>query len=308
VSRYLEPSEDESFAELLKAELTTIIRWFDSESPRSQQREIGPSELGVLCDRRIGYRIAEIEECNYAFDPLPAIMGTAFHAWAERAVNSYDQSHTTWLPESVVRPSPEILGHSDLYWIPQQTVIDWKTAGPDVLRKIQSEGPPDNYRIQAHLYGYGFEEMGMPVKRVALAFVGRAGLLKNMYVWSEPYSQETARVAMSRVYGIAQKVLDLDALNKSHRWEQVDATPSNDCGFCPWFNPGKDPEPWTLRGGDMDKNTPEWYAALALAAKNRAHAQVMIARWQKTLAEAEQAINDLSNGTEQAPAEPVGQE
>jgi hypothetical protein len=240
----VEPDRD-PFAEMLKAKLTEMIRWYDQRAPRALQREIGPSEIGVVCDRRIGYRLAQVKACNEQFDPLPAIMGTAFHLWVQSAVEQYREEHGStgaWLTEQVVYPTPDIMGHSDLYWTEHEVVIDWKTAGPDVMRKILAEGPPESYQIQAQVYGYGFETQGRQVKKVALAFLNRAGLLSKMFVWTADYDRDIAIKALQRVYAIAQQVIDLDPLTYLHRWEQVPATPGNDCGFCPWFNAGKNLE------------------------------------------------------------------
>lgn len=235
---------DDPFAEMLKQKLIEIILWADKQNPRSRQIAIGPSEIGDLCDRRIGYRIAQIPACNTDFDPWAAIVGTALHSWLDDAVQLWMDHHRdpSWSTETELSIGDFIEGHSDLYSHEYQAVIDWKGAGPDVMKKVRKEGPPDGYMIQTHIYGYGFEQNGWPVKKVALAFLPRAGWLKDMYVWSADYSREIAVAALNRLYGIARTVVSLDILKESHRWDDVEATPSNGCGFCPWYNPGRDPE------------------------------------------------------------------
>jgi len=49
---------------------------------------------------------------------------------------------------------------------------------------------------------------------------------------------------MDRMFGLARTVLDLDVLNKSHgyRWEQIPAVPSNNCGLCAYYDPGRPQE------------------------------------------------------------------
>lgn len=243
VPAFAELQDEDPFSQLLKSKLIEIILWFDKQNPRSKQVAIGPSEIGDQCDRRIGYRIAQIPKCNTEFDPWPAIVGTALHAWLDKAVQAWtqdqgDQVH--WSTETTLSMSEFVEGHSDLYSHEFQAVIDWKGAGPDVMRKIRKDGPPVGYMIQTHIYGYGFEQKGWPVKKVALAFLPRAGWLKDMYVWSADYDRSVAESALTRLYGIANRLMSLEVLTQSHRWDQVEATPSNACGFCPWYDAGRE--------------------------------------------------------------------
>lgn len=249
-----EPVEGvDPFSVLLKQQLTEIILWQAKRNPREWQVNIGPSEIGNPCDRSIGYRLVDLPGCNVEFDPWASIVGTAVHHWLDKAVSDWmdvwsEPYNPKWLTETELAMDEIVTGHSDLYSIEHQAVVDWKTAGVDVMRKVLKDGPPDGYRIQTHIYGYMFEKSGRPVKKVALVFLPRAGLLKNMYVWSADYSRTVAETALARMYGIARRVLELEVLTKGHehRWEQVEATPGNHCGFCPWYDPGRDPE----RGAD----------------------------------------------------------
>ena len=240
--------EEDPFSVLLKQKLIQMILWADKQNPRSKQVAIGPSEIGDQCDRRIGYRIAQIPQCNTDFDPWAAVVGTALHSWLDQAVQMWMAEHQdpAWSTETTLSISEFVEGHSDLYSHEYHAVIDWKGAGPDVMKKIRRDGPPVGYKIQTHIYGYGFEQKGWPVKKVALAFLPRAGWLKDMFVWSADYDRSVAEAALNRLYGIARRLMELDVLKQSHRWEQVEATPSNSCGFCPWYDPGRDAE----RGAD----------------------------------------------------------
>jgi hypothetical protein len=226
------------FNDVLKQQLVHMILWAEHESPRSRQVEIGPSEIGDPCDRHIGYRLANIPAINVGFDPWPAVVGTSVHGWLENAIRTYEAFHRTddWKTETTLLVDDFIKGHADLYWAPQKTVIDWKTGGPDVMKKVRKDGPPEGYVIQAQIYGLGFVQAGWPVERVALAFLPRSGWLRDMFVWSAPFDRDAAEAALSRVYTIAQQLNDLDIFINPHRWEQVPATPSDVCGRCPWFN------------------------------------------------------------------------
>lgn len=236
---YFSPVDTEDpFNVELKQRLLEMILYADREDPRSKQKEIGPSEIGVACDRRIAYRLSGLPEVNKGGDPWPATVGTAVHAWLKGAVDLWTGAHgPNWKTEQTI-PFPDFggVGHGDLYRYDKGTVIDWKTASKDVMKKVADKGPPEKHRIQVHIYGYGYMQMGYQVERVALAFVPRAGWIKDMFIWSEPYDQQVAVQAIQRMYRVANQAIGLNVLNEPHRWNQVEATPSDDCGQCPWFN------------------------------------------------------------------------
>lgn len=239
-----EPSGMDRFSVMLKQKLTDIIIWYDQENPRSKQQAIGPSEIGNQCDRRIGYRLANIPIINDKFDPWAGIVGTSLHSWLEKAVTAWCQAHGdgNWFTETTLYLNEFVEGHADLYNVEHKAVIDWKSASQDVLNRSRLHGPSAGYMIQTHLYGYLFEQAKIPVERVALVFLPRAGRLQDMYVWSAPYDRSVAINALNRMYGIARQVVELDVLTKSHRWEELDHEAGKDCGFCPWFQPHRDIE------------------------------------------------------------------
>jgi hypothetical protein len=245
---FAELDEGDPFTTMIKTKLIDVIKWADSRSPRSLQETIGPSEIGTPCDRRIGYRIAQVPEINTEHDNWPAIVGTSVHNWMEGAMQAWMTTHnsTAWTTEQTLHIDDFVTGHSDLYSHEHEAVIDYKTAGPDVMRKVRKEGPSEGYQIQTHVYGYGFQRLGLPVKKVCLVYLPRAGWMRDMYVWCDDYRPEIAIGSMNRVYQIAQQVVELGISKHPHRWEQVEATPSNECGWCPWYGRGRDAE----RGAD----------------------------------------------------------
>jgi hypothetical protein len=218
----------------LKQSLTEIIQWANENSPRSLQAEIGPSELGTPCDRKMAYKRANNREINKRRDPWPAIVGTGIHRWLEEAVNQF-QGHyglTTYLTEQELVIDPLVLGHTDLY--EEGTVIDYKSCGPDVLKKIVKHGPPAGYRIQTQLYGKGHADAGRSVRYVALVFLPRAGFLSGMYVWSDVYRPEIAERALARMYSIGRGLIAADVANNPDIYERIPAA-SDHCGWCPYY-------------------------------------------------------------------------
>jgi len=236
--------DDDPFTSMLKAQLIDMVRWAEQQHPRGRQVLIGPSEIGSLCDRRIGYRLANIPACNTEFDPWASIVGTAIHTWLDNAVNGWMKEHQSqaWSTETRLVIDDFVEGHADLYSHDHKSVIDYKTVGPDVMKKIRKDGPPVGYQIQTHVYGYGFERLGRDVERVCLVFLPRAGWIRDMYIWCAPYQRDVAIGSLIRLQMIAQQILKLDALTYPNRWNDIEAVPSNNCGWCPWYNPGRPTE------------------------------------------------------------------
>ena len=210
------------------------------DHPRSQQTEIGPSEIGIECDRRIAYKLLgtpEPERLNWK-----AQVGTAVHAWletvfdADNLANPQYDGEERWLVENTVSAGTvphlghDLTGHCDLYDRVTGVVIDHKVVGPAQLAKYRRNGPGQQYRVQAHTYGYAWTRHGFPVTAVAVAFLPRNGELSEAYLWHEPYDQQVALDALARLAGIAQVVrmlgpssLDLLATHDSY------------CAFCPFY-------------------------------------------------------------------------
>lgn len=214
----------------IQAELTQIIKWADATSPRSQQTALGPSEIGTPCDRRLAYRLAGVPTVNHNRDPWPAIVGTAIHGWLETAVNRYGDPRLTTEMELAIDEA--LVGHSDL--LRETTVVDYKTAGTDVMREVRKMGPSRSYKVQINLYGYGQEKRGQKVEHVALVFLPRAGWLSGMHVWVDKYRPDVAKKAIARMYQVARRLINVDIENHPELFEQFNAV-SDHCGYCPWY-------------------------------------------------------------------------
>lgn len=209
-------------------------------SPRSLQRSIGPSEIGSPCNRRIGYRLLGHPEREVPPN-WKATVGTGAHLWLETAFDGYNLNHAHLLDgqerfyiETKVSVGEvngiEILGSCDLYDRITHTVVDHKTTGPTRLVDYRRHGPGEQYRIQAHLYGRGWQRAGLPVQTVMIAFLPRNGELADAYIWHEPYDEQIAIGALERLAGIdlTVKALGYDALPHL-------ATTDHFCTYCPYF-------------------------------------------------------------------------
>lgn len=199
---------------LVFEELKHIISEAIDNHPRSQQRRIGPSEIGEACSRRLAYKIADIPESrtfNAAWRPT---VGTAVHAWLEEAFVVWNGQHTEelgatrFLVEQRINAGPcagtDLQGSCDLYDRVTATAIDWKIMGPTSHKKLavdlrMGRGPRDTYRTQLHTYGRGWSRRGLPVDTVMLVALPAAGELADTLVWHETYDESVAATAMARL-------------------------------------------------------------------------------------------------------------
>jgi hypothetical protein len=163
-----------------------------ARAPRTLQQHLGPSELGVMCDRQVAGKLAALPATNHVVDPWPSIVGTACHAWAADAFTADNAryGYQRWSAEVRVTPHPEHPGTADLYDSAELAVVDHKFLGESSMAKVR-KAPPRKYLVQLLLYGLGYLNLGLPVTRVILAAYPRtASSLDGMYVWEHPTSYE----------------------------------------------------------------------------------------------------------------------
>lgn len=229
-------------AEELKRTLTDIITWAEKHRPRSLQVELGPSDLGSACDRRIGYKIAEIPEVNGFMDPWTTFVGSAIHSRLQESIDTWGHVNGghRFMTEQEARLDEFVQAHPDLLDVEKNMVVDHKSTTTDSIKKMRA-GEPINpgYQIQVHLYGLAFERLGHRIDKVALAFYPRAGRLRDMFCWVDDYDRDVALVALQRPYDIVQVLTDLEVIENPSRWAKVPAVPSSMCGLCPWYDPGR---------------------------------------------------------------------
>lgn len=203
--------------------------------PRSQQKRIGPSEIGIDCTRRLLHKLAGHNEPDRGPAWKPTV-GTALHAQMEtwfQAVNDFLPG--SYLIEEKVNvgriADTDITGSTDLFIPEAKTVVDWKFVGPTRLKHYRSKGPSNQYRIQAHLYGKGWVAAGYQVEQVMIAFLPRDGDLSDSYFWWEPFDPMTAIQALVRANqlqaGITEHGID---------YMLAQYAPCDD-RWCPWCAP-----------------------------------------------------------------------
>lgn len=220
----------------IRNDLLAMIRDRDHATPRHRQVELGPSDVSHPCMRKMAFGMMGVEGTNPPFDPLPSIIGTAVHSWLETAAKHANTQlgRVRWITEMRVEVAPGLWGSCDLYDMDTGTVIDWKVVGTPRLRMYRKD-PGHAYKTQVHLYGRGFLRMGLPVNKVAIAFVPRGATLHSLHVWSADYDDTVSAWALQRREQVMCLVNDLKVDENPAAYQFIPAT-QKDCTFCAWYS------------------------------------------------------------------------
>lgn len=215
-------------------------------APRSLQKKIGPSEIGTDCVRCLARKMMGVEKYEVegigSMPWLPTI-GTAVHAFLEEifAKENEQKGVVRWLIETRLPIGQigdmDITGSCDLFDKETGTVIDHKVVGTTKLKSLPKKGPGNTYRIQAHLYGYGWRKLGLEVNEVAVKFYPRNDIsLNSGYFWYEKYDEEIALKALERANEIYRQASEAKEAGKLNEFLKVCAT-SEDCFSCSDYPP-----------------------------------------------------------------------
>jgi hypothetical protein len=237
------PGGNTPWASRYAAEIRQLVTARARNSARSLQQHLGPSELGTPCDRQVAGKMAGLPATNHVVDPWASIVGTAVHAWLADAFAAANAELPVprWVPEQRVTPHPLHPGTADLYDAQEMTVVDHKTLGESSMAKVRSAaGPPLRYVIQLLLYGKGWRNLGLPVRRVALvAYPRTAASLDGLYVWEratgpqdDPLLEEVFRLTEKR------RAMAEEIRSGSKTLTDIPSSPDDDeCFFCPFYRP-----------------------------------------------------------------------
>lgn len=223
-------------AEALRQDVLRIFADASSNSERSLQRAIGPSETGHPCPRNIAHKLAGTPHSSgMGLDPLPSILGTAAHAWAAEALERENaKTPGRFIIEHRVEVAPAYLhfppltGSGDGFDTWRGTVLDWKWLGTTQWREYTTGYVSEQYRAQTHQYGLGFQRLGYDVKRVALVIIPRNKSLRETFVWSEPYDPAIANATVERLRQIQM------VMAAGYRPNDINPRPGGGCYFCPF--------------------------------------------------------------------------
>lgn len=206
-----------------------------TKHPRSQQKRIGPSEIGIDCQRRLIHKLAGDTEPDRGPAWKPTV-GTACHSQMEEWFEEENQYMPgAYMIEQRVNVGrigdTDITGSTDLYIPSHATVVDWKFVGPSRLKHYRAKGPSKQYKVQAHLYGKGWVAAGYPVERVMIAFIPRDGELSDSYFWWEKYDPMVAIQALVNANQLHQMITEQGKDNVLAQFAPCDDR------WCPWCAP-----------------------------------------------------------------------
>jgi len=230
------------------ADLRRVFLEHAARAPRTLQQHLGPSELGVACDRQVVGKFAALPATNHVLDPWPSIVGTACHAWAAEAfkADNLRRGVLRWVAEQKVTPHPDHPGTADLYDAQEHAVVDHKFLGESSMAKIRKDWPR-KYKVQLLLYGLGYLRLGLPVRRVVLAAYPRtAASLDGLYVSDLDFTDEHGRLLPEVVallefvfsQTVQRRALADQVTSGRLRIEDVPREPDGDeCYFCPFYRP-----------------------------------------------------------------------
>lgn len=172
--------------------LRAMLEAQDDDRPRTQQIEIGPSQLGG-CRRQVMYQLHGTPHVKPT-ERLASMMGTAIHGMIEEAFAKYGDPEDILLELEV--PGVEDIGlgpgHIDLYRRSDKSITDWKTS----KLKSQRYFPQQRQRWQVHTYAFLATSAGYPVESVRLISIPRDGTFKDIKPHEEPYDENIAWQAM----------------------------------------------------------------------------------------------------------------
>ncbi|MCW2496078.1 hypothetical protein [Jatrophihabitans sp.] len=231
-------------------ELRRVLTDHAARAPRSLQLHLGPSELGVACDRQVAGKMAGLPTTNHVNDPWPSIRGTALHAYAAEAfmADNGRRGLLRWVVEQRVHPHPDHPGTADLYDAVEQALADHKFLGETSMAKVRSaKGPSRKYVVQLLLYGLGYLLLGLPVRRVVLAaYPATASSLDGLYVWERALTGDDGQLLPENA-DLISEVFAQTATRQAYATElhagrlsldQIPLTPDSDeCYFCPFYRP-----------------------------------------------------------------------
>lgn len=194
-----------------------IIGQITKSTERDQQRKIGPSEIGG-CPLCIGEKLAlalpelypDLEHTE-TFG-LGSWIGTAVHHFLEQDIQIPGAIKERKNPIYDLAGYGLIKGSTDLY--ADGEIVDWKIVGKFSYDAMKLEYrlepnriPKTVYRVQQHVYGYGWEQAGFPVDNVTLCVIPKmSNNPDDIRFFTEKYNRAVALKALKRLELIWKRV------------------------------------------------------------------------------------------------------
>lgn len=224
-------------------ELEGILRRYEDDRPRSKQKALGPSEVGMECQRALAYRLLNTPEKPDDRLPWAPLVGTAVHATIAEALEAENKrlGRERWIVENRVTAADDLAGSCDAYDCDTLSVIDWKAVGDKSLAELPTNMKPE-YVTQAHIYGLGYENAGREVRWVRICLLARASHdFRRSREWTAPYDREHALRALQRLADTRKLITGLRLAQGDKGWAEVPGYSSKPCSWCRYHRPGPGP-------------------------------------------------------------------
>lgn len=195
-------------------EIRMMIETGIRNQPREKQAEIGPSELGTDCLHCLAAKLAGWPQTrNPSWLPF---IGTCVHEHFEKQFRTlgredveFDEGQCSTRFETEMRVTvgtlngiygaSELHGSIDLFDRKTGSTVDWKITGDATMKTAKANGPSQQYRIQASLYGIGLQNEGRECERNCIYFLPRNRTsLNDAYAWETRFDPKPGQWAMSR--------------------------------------------------------------------------------------------------------------
>lgn len=224
------------------AEIRSVIEHSITHQPRSLQKRIGPSEIGTPCDHCLAAKLAGWEQTERGVAWLPTI-GTAVHEHLEhvftmRNVALADEGkRLRYLMEQKTMVGhiggQQIWGSTDLVDLEAGMTVDWKIVGANTLKQAKA-GPSPVYRVQADLYAKGWNDQGVRIDHVAIAYLPRnASSLDQAIWWTAPHDRSRAEDALERANRLHANIAALESISNAARDQWISTLPrASHCYDC----------------------------------------------------------------------------
>lgn len=190
--------------------------------PRSLQKRIGPSEIGTPCDHCLAAKLAGWQQTERGVPWLPYI-GTSVHEKLEMVFGMHNVERVEqgkpmrYLMEQKTMVGhiggTEIWGSTDLVDLEAGMTVDWKIVGASTLKQAKS-GPSPVYHAQADLYAKGWNDAGIRIDHVAIAYLPRNAVSLDQAIWwTAPHDRSRAEDALARANRLHSNLTVLESIS-----------------------------------------------------------------------------------------------
>lgn len=230
--------------------------------PRSLQKRIGPSEIGTACDHCLAAKLAGWQQNERGVPWLPYI-GTSVHEKLEHVFLQENFAlHDSGQPMRYLMEQKtmvgqiggvDIWGSTDLVDLAAGMTVDWKIVGASTLKKAKS-GPSPVYHVQADLYAKGWNDAGIRIDHVAIAFLPRNAVSLDQAIWwTQPHDRSRAQAALDRANRLHNNLTVLESISTQARDTWITGLARDpDCFDCARY---QDAPPSRLRDTTFDLPT-----------------------------------------------------